>query len=304
MLLNRDSKSWITLCFAIFAVCAVLYWPYHHAAIAGPSGGTWPGLIYGVIGTAFILLAMGLTPRKKYRTLRIGRVYWWMQAHVWFGLLAFPVICFHAGFRPGLWGAPMTWALMLLFITIELSGIVGLILQNVLPSKLLKDVQYETIFDQIDHVVAQLREEAATRVSAITKRKVEAEFDIDAVPAGATGGVATAITGFATATETPGATDVEHFYQQQVVAALADHPAPNMATPTDFDRLRARTPLIAHETINDLQSIVEERRQLARQRKLHIFLHAWLWIHVPMSAAMLILMIVHAVVALRYHHPW
>lgn len=305
MLINRDSKSWILVCLAIFAVCAVLYVPYHQGAVGGPSGGSWPGLIYGVIGTVFILLAMGLTPRKKWRTLRIGRAYWWMQAHIWFGLLAFPVICFHAGFRPGLWGGTMTWALMILFIIIELSGIIGLILQNVLPGKLLRDVQFETIFDQIDHVLEQLREEAAGRVSALTKRKVEAEFDFDAVPAGAeSGSAATALMGTVTATETPGATEVEQFYRQQVIPALSNESSSTLATSGDFDRLRARTPLIAHETITDLQSIVEERRQLARQRKVHVLLHGWLWVHVPMSAAMLVLIVVHAIVALRYAHPW
>lgn len=298
MLINRDSKPWALVALAIFVVCAIAYVPYHRSQLAGPSGGTWMGLFYGVIGTAFILLAMGLTPRKKFRTMRIGRVYWWMQAHVWFGLLSFPVILFHAGFRDGLWGGPMTWALMILFIVIELSGIVGIILQNVLPGKLLRDVQFETIFEQIDHVISKLREEAEAKVGAIADRKVEAEYDLDAVPAGGT------VALMATSAVTPGATEVATFYKQQVVRALAPDFDPTAAMPSEFDRLRARTPLIAHETINDLQSIVEERRQLERQRKTHYLLHGWLWIHIPMSLAMLVLIVVHAFVALRYAHPW
>lgn len=312
MLINRDSKPWALVALAIFVVCAVAYVPYHRSQVAGPSGGTWMGLIYGVIGTAFILLAMGLTPRKKWRTMRVGRVYWWLQAHVWFGLLSFPVILFHAGFRDGLWGGPMTWALMILFIVIEVSGIVGLVMQNVLPGKLLRDVQFETIFEQIDHVAGKLRDEAEAKVESITRRKVEAEYDVDAVPAGAavsvSGGVATALpgtlSGTVATTLTPGATEVEGFYRQQVIPALLVKPVAGAATPAEFDRLRARTPLGIHEVINDLQSIVDERRQLERQRRVHTLLHGWLWIHVPLSAAMLVLIAVHAVVALRYSHPW
>jgi len=56
--------------------------------------------------------------------------------------------------------------------------------------------------------------------------------------------------------------------------------------------------------INDLQSIVDERRQLERQRKTQYLLHGWLWVHVPLSMAMLVLILVHAVVALRYARPW
>lgn len=301
MLLNRDSKPWLWVCLAIFVVCVATYIPYHYSTLNGPSGGTWPGLIYGVIGTLMIFLAMGLTPRKKFRTLRIGRTYWWLQAHVWFGLLSFPVILFHAGFRDGLWGGPITVTLMVLFILIELSGIVGLILQNVLPGKLLRDVQFETIFEQIDHVVGELRSEAQAKVESVTMRKVEDEFDLDAIPAGAGGRAAMAVM---TAATTPGAAEVESFYKSQVVPALSKGFRSDVATPAEFDKLRASTPLTIHEVINDLQSIVDERRQLEKQRKTQYLLHGWLWIHVPMSMAMLVLILVHAFVALRYARPW
>jgi hypothetical protein len=56
--------------------------------------------------------------------------------------------------------------------------------------------------------------------------------------------------------------------------------------------------------INDLQSIVDERLELERQRRVRTLLNGWLWGHVPMSAAMLVLIVVHAVVALRDSHPW
>jgi hypothetical protein len=297
MLINRDSKSWVLLALAIFAMCLITYIPYHFSEAAGPSGGTWPGFLYGVLGTGMIFLAMGLTPRKKWRTMRIGRVYWWMQAHIWFGLLSFPVICFHAGLRSGLWGGTMTWALMILFILIEVSGIAGLVLQNLLPGKLLRDVQFETIFEQIDHVIGELHKEAEAKVASIWTRKVEREFDLDAVPAG--GGTATM-----TAVTTPGAQQVVDFYQAKVAPALQPKLDPRAATPADFDRLRAATPLLVHEAINDLQSIVDERRQLERQRRIHYVLHGWLWFHVPASFAMLILIVVHVFKALEYHHPW
>jgi hypothetical protein len=311
MLLNRDSKPWLWVCLAIFVVCTVAYVPYHRSSINGPSGGTWPGLIYGVIGTAMIFLAMALTPRKKFRTLRIGRTYWWLQAHVWFGLLSFPVILYHAGFREGLWGGWITVTLMVLFIIIEISGITGLILQNVLPGKLLRDVQFETIFEQIDHVVGELAKEAKSRVEAVTARKVEGEFDYDAIPAGSglsgpvgSGTAVAAVpTAGVTAATTPGAEEVERFYRTQVVPALGSSYA-TAALPADFDRLRSQTPLSIHELINDLQSIVDERRQLERQRKTQYLLHGWLWVHVPLSMAMLVLIVVHAVVALRYARPW
>jgi hypothetical protein len=304
MLINKDTKPWAAVAIVLFLIATALYIPYHfYSQPEGPSGGTWPGIIYGVVGTGMILFAMALTPRKKLRTLRVGRAYWWVQGHIWFGLLAFPVIIYHAGLRPGLWGGYLPWALMIVFLLIELSGIFGLIMQNILPSKILRDVAYETIFEQIEAVVGKLRDEADAKFTAAVGRREEMAFDMDNVPTGAVAVV--------TAEETKSTTAlVESFYRQSVVPFLAtkyDKSLPLASVGQSnaaFDQLRLRTPLALHDAINDLQSIVDERRQLQRQRMLHYWLHGWLWVHVPLSAALLILTIVHIFVALAYRRPW
>jgi hypothetical protein len=55
-----------------------------------------------------------------------------------------------------------------------------------------------------------------------------------------------------------------------------------------------------HETLDDLRAIVDERRELERQRRLHLWLHGWLFIHVPLSYAMLVFTAWHIVGALRF----
>ena len=67
-----------------------------------------------------------------------------------------------------------------------------------------------------------------------------------------------------------------------------------------FNFLRPIMPVAAHSVLNDMESICEERRQLGVQVKLHHLLHGWLYIHVPLSMAFLVLTLVHAVVSLRY----
>jgi len=295
MLIDRNSKSWIIVAVAIFIIATVAYVPYHLSQVNGPSGGTLMGLIYGIAGTLMIFLAMALTPRKKLRTLRIGRVHHWMQAHVWFGLLSFPIILYHAGFRENLWGGALTTSLMLLFLVIEISGIVGLMMQQIIPTKMLQDIPFETIYEEIDHVLESLRQEATEKVTALTDRKTEREFNLDAVPAGAA----------SVATMTPGSDVLSEFFQTQVLPFLAPRPGKislrdAASSARAFDRLRTEVPVELQETANDLQSIVDERRQLIRQQRLHAFLHGWLLVHVPLSAAMLVLMVVHIVVALRY----
>jgi hypothetical protein len=56
----------------------------------------------------------------------------------------------------------------------------------------------------------------------------------------------------------------------------------------------------AAEAARDLGEIAAERRDLAIQRRLHHWLHAWLFVHVPLTAAALVLLAAHVVLALRF----
>jgi len=59
-------------------------------------------------------------------------------------------------------------------------------------------------------------------------------------------------------------------------------------------------PAAAHGALRDLEDICDEARQLVLQERLHRWLHGWLLVHIPISLALVILGVVHAVVALRY----
>jgi len=67
-----------------------------------------------------------------------------------------------------------------------------------------------------------------------------------------------------------------------------------------LNELRTKLSAALHETVNELEMICDERRQLTRQVRLHHWLHGWLFIHIPLSLALLVLAVVHAIIALRY----
>lgn len=67
-----------------------------------------------------------------------------------------------------------------------------------------------------------------------------------------------------------------------------------------FQQLRALVPPAMHSTVDDLENICEEKRQLDRQDRIHRILHGWLLVHVPLSFALLLLGAIHAVEALRF----
>ena len=67
-----------------------------------------------------------------------------------------------------------------------------------------------------------------------------------------------------------------------------------------FEGLRMLLPAEAQEATKRLEQICEEERQLRRQSLLHHWLHGWLMLHIPLSFALLLLGVVHAITALRY----
>jgi hypothetical protein len=298
MIIDRNSRPWIVAILAIFVAATAYYLYYAAHAPEGPRGSSVPGLVYASVGSAMMLFAMLLSFRKRFRTLRIGRTFWWTQGHVWLGLLSYPIIIYHAG---GLhWGGTLTQVIMWLFTVIVISGIVGIVLQNYIPRSMLRDVQMETIFEQIGHVTEQLQGEARTIVQTVSRRPEREAFAVEVVPAG--GGTAL----LAAEQSVDGAAILTAFYEQDVKPFLVEKVPKDspLLTQQGFEAAFAVTkqalPQTLHQTLADLQSIVEERRQIEKQRRLHIALHCWLLVHVPLSFALLVLATAHAVYALRY----
>ena len=64
---------------------------------------------------------------------------------------------------------------------------------------------------------------------------------------------------------------------------------------TMFQQFRVLLPRTLHPSVDDLENICEEKRQLDQQSRLHKVLHGWLLVHIPLSYALLLLGAVHAV---------
>jgi hypothetical protein len=99
---------------------------------------------------------------------------------------------------------------------------------------------------------------------------------------------------------------LETFYEQDLKPYL-EKPGGNGSRFGDaakarvaFAQLRTLLPPSLHTTIEDLEGICEEERQLTLQSQLHRWLHGWLLLHIPISLALILLGAVHAVMALRY----
>ncbi len=326
MLINRDELPrhlpWIFACLAVAVLSAVWYGAAYLAAggwAVRPSGSSVPGLTLGVAGGLICLFEFLLWPRKHKRAWRVGRVQVWMRAHVWLGLLAVPLLILHSGFR---WGGTLSTVLMVLFLVVIASGVWGLVVQQFLPTRMLEGVPAETIYGQIDHVVGQLGREADRLVlatcgpeeggSAATEEEREDLAEVGTAHL-VVGAVRTAGRVQGKVIETRSATVfvpesgyLRTFYRETVRPYLEGKAPAGAAlrvaarAANVFHDARTRLPAAAHPAVNALEGMCDQRRQLDEQARLHFWLHNWLWVHLPLSVALIVLMFVHVVFALKY----
>jgi len=286
MRIDHSHRSWSLWALAILVVATAAYVPY--ALTTRPSGGTIPGLLYGVAGYGMMLFAALLGVRKRVPVWRLGRSQTWMRGHIWFGLLTLPMILFHSGFS---FRGPLASILMALLFLVFLSGVGGAAIQHFLPGMLTSMVPLETIYEEIPHVREQLLAEADALV-----RVLFTGADAAAAPESAEMIELEAVDRVYVA-------DVYH----HMILPFLQHPDARSSVLADagraggfFEAFRRKLPAAAHATIADIENICEEERQLIRQKRLYLWLHSWLLVHVPLSIALIVLGGVHAVVAWRY----
>ncbi len=156
MIIDRTHRPWFLLTMLLLAAACGAYYVYVRDLPGGPTGGSLPGLLFGIAGSALMLFCGLITLRKKVPRWRIGSAQAWLRAHIWLGLLSVPVILFHAGFH---WGGLLEKVLLLVLAGIIASGIFGLVMQSVLTRMMTSQVPLETFYDQVSHVcrVLQLR---------------------------------------------------------------------------------------------------------------------------------------------------
>lgn len=292
MRIDHTHKGWLVASLVIFGVSLLAYGFYRVPLGARSMGGTAAGLAYGSVGFSFMIFAALLGARKRVPVYRFGRAQTWMRGHLWLGLLSLPLILFHSGFR---YGHGLTAWLMTLLIVVVLSGLFGAALQHYMPRVMTREVTMETIYEEIGHVRAQLLEEAEElmKQAAGADKKIAAE----------NGEQDSSAPAVAVLDETA---PLRNFYEQELKpflekpgvrgSALGDEAQSHNA----FAQLRTLVPNSLHITIEDLESICEEERQLTLQSQLHAWLHGWLLLHIPLSLALILLGAIHAVMALRY----
>jgi hypothetical protein len=327
-----EHLPWIAGC--LVAAALSVYWYFGLVEASGwdhrPTGGKGLPFWLGVAGGSICLFEFLLWPRKKLRAKRLGRTKVWMRAHIWLGLLAVPFLVLHSSFYFNNLEATVLFAL---FVVVIASGVWGLILQQFIPEKLLAECPAETIYSQIDYVSKQMAQEADRLVvdvcgvasaeenqpprGAVTARQEEVVLARSAAGNHFTVGAMRVVGGLqgkvlesrAAYQAVPHSEALRDFFSAEVAEYLRGGKASGSAladrerSKTLFQGLRQKLPADAGPAVDSLENMCEQRRQMDHQAKLHVWLHNWLWVHLPLSVALIVLMFVHVAKTLQYKWP-
>ena len=257
---------WAKIALLIVVAAIAVYviddpWPY-------PNGGTFYGYTLGTIGALLILWLTMLGIRKRAMTPGRWSLKAWTSAHIYLGLALLVIGTLHTGFDFGWNVHTVAYGLMLLVIA---SGMIGVALYAALPRALSSNrgevTEHEMVaslhsLDGQLHAAAQPLD--ANRATLV--ERVLAESPLDA-------GFVARLVGRAKAGRTRAA----------MAVFRGSHEGDAGATVEGL-----------------LERRLETAAMMARHMRLKAMLEAWLYIHVPMTFALIAALIAHIVSVFFY----
>jgi hypothetical protein len=224
---------------------------------------------------AIVVLLAAYNVRKRLTFLPAGASSLWLQVHVYAGLVSIAVFAAHV--RYGLPRGGLEWTLFLLYAGVAGSGVAGLVVTRTFPPRLNTRGE-NVIFERIPRLRRRLREEAESIVLA--------------------------------SVETGNVTTISDLYRARLLDFFAGprhlwHHAVGSARPR-HDLLRELGALHRYLSTDDAKSLerltnlVELKDDLDYRHARFTVLRGWLFVHIPLTYALLIVMLVHVVVVHAY----
>jgi hypothetical protein len=213
--------------------------------------------------------------RKKVPFLRLGSTVFWLQLHIYIGILSGALFLAHSGFSwpHGLLNQIIATCFIIVFVT----GVIGLWISRVFPKRLTV-AGFETPFERIPHVRNHLRKEAEALVLA-----------------GVDGQTSPVIADFYTKKLGRFFTRHENF-----LAHLQRSRTPQASHISQFDELERYAKKNEQELLSKLADLVEQKHLLDYQYTLQLSLRVWLFAHIPLSYSLLILSVMHIIIVYSF----
>jgi hypothetical protein len=239
-----------------------------------PNGGSWYGYALGTLGALLILWLTLLGVRKRAITRGRYSLKSWTSAHVYLGLSLIVVATLHTGFQFGLNVHTLAYALMMLVI---FSGIFGIVVYSILPRVMsanrneMTEAQMLTTLRSIDRQLHDAAQPLAHNQAELVRTSLEQD------PFG--GGIFRRLSGR----------------------------YPNCATRMAQAEIRRETaykPNVGNDPAEKVDGLLERKEAiLARVRRhlrLKAMLEVWLYVHVPVTFALIAALAAHIISVFFY----
>jgi hypothetical protein len=270
--LRHGGFRWLWIALALCAMSIAAYLLVD--AEPRPRGGTMYGYVMGTIGAVLVVWLSLFGIRKRAITSGVYSLKAWLSAHVYLGLSLLVIGTLHAGFHFGWNVHTLAYALMVLVIV---SGMFGAAAYAVLPRAL-----------------GANRGEATQRQWLETLRSLDAQLREAAQPLDR------------------GAADIVRMSTEttDIGGSLADRLTgryPNCATGramAELARLRRSTPRGSNPALDQIEALLERKQATLAQARRHIrikaLLEIWLYVHAPVTFALLAALTAHIVSVFFY----
>jgi hypothetical protein len=263
----RFGLAWRIISLAMLIVLAAT-WVQYTRTEPFTHGGSTMGLIYGIAALLLIALLLFYGIRKRWHRSRLGKLENWFQSHIYLGLLTLLVVLAHSGLR---FEDKIATALLIVIAVVIASGAFGAVLYKMLP-RALTEVESNLSNQQISDQINQLGRAMARLASGKSQpfQRIQARLERSIRP--------------------------KWFAAWRLLVAggragkIGDQPR----------EIAAMLTLVPENEQNDLrQMLVLSRQQkelfirLVAQQRYKNLLDFWLYLHLPLSIAMIVLIVAH-----------
>lgn len=265
--LSHKSFRWLKVALVLGIVAIVIY--FFADVDPRPNGGTWYGYTLGTIGALLIVWLSLLGIRKRNMTEGHWSLKAWTSAHVYLGLCLIVIGTLHTGFQFGWNVHTLAYALMMIVI---FSGIYGIVVYGTLPQALSDNRKEMTV------------EQMVEALSAIDRQLDQAAQPLDRDEADLV---------------------IEALEQDPFGFGLWTRLSNNYRRCATTKALNAFSQGFGDDEAHErVRSLLARRKaqldQMRRYMKLKAMLEIWLYIHVPVTIALIAALTAHIVSVFYY----
>ena len=271
-ILEYANFRWFKVACALSAAAGFAYgW---HEPTTKPYGGTALGYTLGTVAALLVVWLLAFGVRKRFYRSTLGTVQGWLSAHVYLGAALLVVATLHTGFELGWNVHSLAYVLMVLVVA---SGFYGVFVYARVPGAMtsnLGDETLESMLLRMADIDKDMRERALSLPDALFKM-VERSV------------VATRLGG--------------NFLR---IVSGRDRGCPTAKAARELPELAKTLSGEAANVNRDVYTLLLEKNELlsrARRAMRHkALLDLWLYVHVPLSIALLAALAVHVITVFIY----